>query len=177
MKKLLVSALLIAGLMSAQPAKAGISVGLDLALPYGVGLGLGYGFSITPLLELGAEWSTNSFSGNLPTGVSGVDVTATISGQRYGVFGKVNFPMFPLKVHAGVHNGSLTAATAVQIAGSTQTASSGPITGSYVDVGLEYKIAMFFIEPRLGFQSISVNGVSQPLPSLSDAGLRVGVAF
>jgi hypothetical protein len=177
MKKLLVSALLIAGLVSAQPAKAGISLGLDVALPYGVGLGLGYGFSITPLLEVGAEWSTNSFSGNLPSGVSGVDVNASISGQRYGIFGKLNLPVFPVKIHAGLHNGSLNAATAVKLAGATQASSSGSITGSYVDIGLEYKIAMFFIEPRLGFQSISINGTTLDLPGLSDLGLRVGVAF
>lgn len=177
MKKLLAAALLTLTLGSSQ-LMAGFSVGLDTAIPYGYGPSVGYSFGMSPFIELGVEYSSLSIDGSFKDPNTQQNVNAKLSGQRYGISAKLNLPLLPLKLHLGNHSGSMSGTTAIEFPGTTQTLSSGSsITGTYFDVGLEYKIAFLFVEPRIGVQTFTANGTNYSPSFPSDLGLKLGIAL
>jgi len=123
MKRTLLVIALILGLMSTT-AHAGLigpgklSIGADVSVPYWIGYGIGYSIPVTPLIEVGGEYSYGTIEKNdFDTSVPGVTGAGKITGSRMGITAKFNLPILPIKIHAGTHSGKLTSSLSVKIPG------------------------------------------------------------
>jgi len=158
------------------PGKLNIGAGIDV--PYGIGYQLGYSIGVTPLIDLGVEYSSSNLDVNNIALQSGGTGTLKLNGSRIGLSAKFNLPVLPLKLHIGSHSGKANASGAFQFPGSTVNVAQGAdISGTYIAVGLNYQIGPVYVEPEIGTQTITASGTSVATSFPSYAALSVGLAF
>jgi hypothetical protein len=183
MKNKLVIAL-IAVLFAASNAHAGLigpgklNIGGGLDVPYGIGYQLGYSIGVTPLIDLGVEYSSSNLDVNNIALQGGGTGTLKLNGSRIGLSAKFNLPVLPLKLHIGSHSGKANASGAFQFPGSTVNVAQGAdITGTYIAVGLNYQIGPVYFEPSIGTQSITASGTAVTTSFPSYAALSLGLVL
>jgi hypothetical protein len=167
-KLLIAVAILVLG---ATQSFAGFFVSAMADLPLGIGYNLGYTVNLTPLIEVGAEYSNGSLTGDYKDTGTGNNVSAKLSGNRIGAVAKLNLPVIPLKLHLGSQTFKAEATgTNAQLPGVTIPFNQS-VTGMYVQLGLDWKIAFLNVEPYVSYMNFGSYG------SAPGAGLRAGLAF
>jgi hypothetical protein len=158
-------------ILTATQSFAGFFVSGMVDLPLGIGYNLGYTVNLTPLIEVGGEYSSGSLTGDYKDSGTGNNVSAKLSGNRIGVVAKLNLPVIPLKLHVGSQSFKAEATgTNAQLPGVTIPFNQ-TVTGLYVQAGLDWKIAVVNIEPYISYMNFGSYG------SAPGAGIRAGLAF